>query len=280
MTHRRVIALCGLLAASGMVTSCSAETPSARGHDGNAAAALSPMCMPNAMQSCPCPGVVGVSGSQLCAADGKSFGACQGCPAPSAATGGAGASAGTGGAGGAVGAPGAGGAGGAAGSAGAAGASGEGGVGGASGAGGAAGAAGFPDSSLDVIEAEPGTSCGVGLVSLCALGTEKCCVRSLATDTCIPAADSCDCDVANCSVMEASCDGPEDCAMGQVCCGTLNSSGAGYDVFECATQCDNQGMQREACHQNMTECPGSLVCANSQLLTNLQVCIDPATIQQ
>lgn len=127
-----------------------------------------------------------------------------------------------------------------------------------------------------------GVSCGVGLPALCDLETEKCCVRSLQTDTCIAATDSCGCDLPNCTVMEAQCDGPEDCPEGQVCCGTLGGfgGGAGYERFECATSCDYAGTQRIACHQDMEDCPGNNVCSNSQLLTNLQVCIDPATIEQ
>ena len=126
----------------------------------------------------------------------------------------------------------------------------------------------------------PGTSCGVGLPSLCAQGSEKCCTRSLEADTCIATDAECTCALQGCTVMEAFCDGPEDCADGEVCCGTLAQSGAGYDSFVCATQCMSTGNQRVACHADETECPAGDICANSQLLTNVQVCIDPATIEQ
>jgi hypothetical protein len=79
--------------------------------------------------------------------------------------------------------------------------------------------------------------------------------------------------------MEAFCDGPEDCADGEVCCGTL-VGGSRYDRFVCAASCDYAGTQRIACHQDAPACPGNNECANSQLLTNVQVCIDPATIRQ
>ncbi|MGD8862376.1 MAG: hypothetical protein PVI30_20360 [Myxococcales bacterium] len=125
----------------------------------------------------------------------------------------------------------------------------------------------------------PGISCGVGLPVLCELQTQKCCARSLRTDSCIGAADSCECDLPDCTVMEAHCDGPEDCPDGQVCCGTLAGS-TGYSRFECASSCDYDGTQRIACHQDDPQCPAGRSCENSQLLTNLQVCIDPATIQQ
>jgi hypothetical protein len=98
------------------------------------------------------------------------------------------------------------------------------------------------------------------------------------TDTCIGVSEACDCPLAGCSVMTAVCDGPEDCPEGQQCCGTL--SGSSYSAFACAASCDYRGTQRIACHQGEETCPAGNVCANSQLLTNLQVCIDPATIEQ
>jgi hypothetical protein len=237
-------------------------------------------CTPNAPLACPCvgPSATPVMGTQICNATGNGYGACTGCPAhnisPTAGSGGAGGAGGSSGLGGASGAAGA-----------------MAGSGGTSGAGGAAGAAGGPpdggmqnatDGSepMPAGDVAPGVSCGVGLVTQCAQDTEKCCVRSLETDTCIPSGESCDCGLANCAVMEAFCDGPEDCGAGEVCCGTLSQSGAGYDTFECATSCQSTGNQRIACHEQDSKCSGGDICANSQLLTNVQVCIDPATIQQ
>ena len=126
--------------------------------------------------------------------------------------------------------------------------------------------------------AEPGVSCGVGLPVLCELEAEKCCVRSLETDTCIEASAMCACGKQGCTVMEARCDGPEDCPTGQVCCGTL--AGNSYHQFVCAASCMASGQQRVACHETDPKCPGNFICANSQLLTNVQVCIDPASIEQ
>jgi hypothetical protein len=141
----------------------------------------------------------------------------------------------------------------------------------------------MPDAGPSAAGAVPGTSCGVGLPALCELEQEKCCARSLQTDTCIGAAEPCTCDLPDCTTMEATCDGPEDCPDGQVCCGTFQVVGGGatYVSFACsATACDFFGSQREACHQDETECAPDLVCANSQLLTNVQVCIDAASIEQ
>ncbi len=99
-------------------------------------------------------------------------------------------------------------------------------------------------------------------------------------DTCIGVDEPCSCGLNNCAAMEAFCDGPEDCGDGEVCCGTLSQNGAGYDGFVCATSCQSSGNQRIACHEQDSKCTGGDICANSQLLTNVQVCIDPATIQQ
>jgi hypothetical protein len=131
---------------------------------------------------------------------------------------------------------------------------------------------------LPAADVEPGVSCGVGLVVQCEQDTQKCCARSLEPDTCIDASSECSCGLQGCSTLQAYCDGPEDCPDGQVCCGTL--AGNSYNEFRCAASCDSRGTQRIACHQQEPKCEGNLVCANSQLLTNVQVCIDPATIQQ
>ncbi|MBN1655711.1 MAG: hypothetical protein JXA30_18240 [Deltaproteobacteria bacterium] len=136
----------------------------------------------------------------------------------------------------------------------------------------------------DINIVAPGVSCGVGLPRLCELGAEKCCVRSLDTDTCIPLNDTCDCKYEDCYVMQAYCDGPEDCATNEVCCGTISTasySDIRYTLIECTAQCNTTaGTQYEVCHIGETECGPGRICANSQLLTNIQVCIDPASIEQ
>jgi hypothetical protein len=258
------LVLCGLLIACG-------------GDDPPASGTTQPLrCTLGEVRACPCLGQG--SGMQACNATGDGYSACMGCAAAGAG--------GAGGAGGMAGAAGGGGTGGASGGTGGT----SGGVGGAGGSsGGSGGAGGMSGGSDSVTDAgdlnpsgnvEPGTSCGVGLVVLCALDTEKCCTRSLETDTCIATAETCSCGVQGCEVMEAHCDGPEDCMNGDVCCGTLSGSGTGYDDFVCAAQCDGSGQQRVACHEQEETCPSGLTCANSQLLTNVQVCIDPRTIEQ
>lgn len=149
---------------------------------------------------------------------------------------------------------------------------------------------GFRDDALAAALSEQaaavGTRCGVGLPVPCALGTEKCCVRSLATDSCMDASAPCTCAASGCTTLEMSCDGPEDCDQGQVCCGTLQDSSSPeysleanrYTEFSCQASCDYAGSQRIACHSVDPECPVGTLCANSQLLSNVQICIDPATI--
>jgi hypothetical protein len=252
--------------------------------NGGTNANLQPLtCTPNEPRVCPCvaPSATPATGMQVCNATGNGYSACMGCPAhnvmPTAGIGGAG-GAGSGGVGGVSGAAGM-----MAGTSG-----GTSGVGGAGGAGGSAGGmidGGMQNETdgsepLPAGDVAPGVSCGVGLVTQCAQDTEKCCVRSLETDTCIPSGETCDCGLNNCQTMEAFCDGPEDCSDGEVCCGTLSQSGAGYDNFVCAASCQSTGNQRIACHEQDPKCTGGDICANSQLLTNVQVCIDPATIQQ
>lgn len=132
-----------------------------------------------------------------------------------------------------------------------------------------------------------GTQCGVGLPVTCALGTEKCCIRSLATDSCIDVDAPCTCNVSGCATLETHCDGPEDCDNGRVCCGTLQDPSSTefslqanhYREFSCQASCDYNSTQRIACHPLDPECPTGTLCENSQLLTNLRICIDPATIQ-
>jgi hypothetical protein len=142
--------------------------------------------------------------------------------------------------------------------------------------------------AIDEPTVTTGTRCGVGLPVTCALGIEKCCIRSLETDHCIAMDAPCTCEARGCTTLEAHCDGPEDCSQGQVCCGTLQDSTSPefsdqanrYMEFTCQANCDHKRTQRIACHQADPQCPVGTICANSQLLTNLQICIDPSTIGQ
>lgn len=262
MSARRFGSVALLVVAAGSLAGCADEDPGGSGPM-LVNTTVAPLgCTPATTRECPC--LHGGVGSQTCMPSGDAYGPCESCPPPPPAQtpGTAGAGAMDDGAdGGGLAMP----------DAGALDAATMGDAGGEP----DAGDAGGPE--LDPIGL--GTSCGVGLPVLCDLESEKCCARSLRTDTCIGLSESCECDLPDCTVMEARCDGPEDCPDGQVCCGTL-SGGARYERFECANSCDYAGTQRIACHQAEPECPAGNECANSQLLTNVQVCIDPATIQQ
>jgi hypothetical protein len=135
-------------------------------------------------------------------------------------------------------------------------------------------------SAFDPRTPEPGSVCGVGLPVLCQPQTQKCCTRSLSVDTCIADSEPCACDLPDCQVVEVHCDGPEDCAEGEVCCGMLEIEDGGaahYTAFSCAAQCTKQ--QNLACHEHGQLCPAGLLCADSQLIPNVQICVDPASLE-
>jgi hypothetical protein len=233
-------------------------------------------CEPGAARACPCLG--GGQGTQTCAASGLAFGQCNACPRSSVA--------------GASGSAGAAGTAGAAGAAGAIGAGAGGGVSnrdagrGGAGAGGAdagrgdaavdSGADPREAGSPDPLPAVKGIACGVGLPVLCDVASEKCCKRSLSVDTCIPVAMACECEGDDCETLEARCDGPEDCASGQLCCAGGTGRNA-YTGFTCAASCSSTS--RQTCHAD-GDCPTQLTCAISQILASVSVCTDPKSLEQ
>ncbi len=95
-----------------------------------------------------------------------------------------------------------------------------------------------------VADAVMGTPCGGGF---CDPMTQKCCVShtdaGAETRMCIPVADSC-------GGPSASCDGPEDCGAGEVCC----RAGANAS---CAASCTGVVV----CHVD-EDCSGKKCCAN------------------
>ena len=152
-------------------------------------------CVAGEMQACACLGQTAM-GVQSCNATGNGYGSCLGCPslAPSGASGSGGDTAGAGGSGGA--------------SPMTDGTLDAGKMDAATDAG-HADAALREDSAVSLpAGAEPGVSCGVGLPALCDLDTQKCCVRSLQTDSCIAVDATCDCPINGCRTMEARCDRP------------------------------------------------------------------------
>ncbi len=72
------------------------------------------------------------------------------------------------------------------------------------------------------------------------------------------------------SLSEVTCDGPEDCSGGQVCCGRYN--GGPYDRFECRTSCDTPdggnptAQWFEMCHPGQMCATSGHACRTSQFL--------------
>jgi hypothetical protein len=244
-------------------------------------------CEAGAARACPCLG--GGQGTQTCAISGRAFGPCTACPPSADASraqdvGGSDASGASGAMSAGVGGRGASGNAGS-GSAGTGGFAGGGFAGGGSaGAGnagaaidsGAAGSETREPGSPDPLPAAKGIACGVGLPVLCDVASEKCCKRSLSVDTCIPVAMACECEQDNCETLEARCDGPEDCAQGQLCCAG-GTGRAAYTGFTCAASCSSTS--RQACHA-AGDCPAQLTCAISQILASVSVCTDPRSLEQ
>ena len=128
----------------------------------------------------------------------------------------------------------------------------------------------------------PGSVCGVGLPVLCEPQRQKCCARSLSVDTCI--ADGRAVHVRVCGVRRGR--GALRRSRGlRRRRGLLRHARISRTAvprttrnFWCAAQCTKQ--QNLACHEHGQLCPSGLLCADSQLIPNVQVCIDPASLDQ
>lgn len=49
-------------------------------------------------------------------------------------------------------------------------------------------------------------------------------------------------------IVEAECDGPEDCAEGQSCCGIINGGSLAYESLGCQDTCDSANGGTRLCH--------------------------------
>lgn len=84
------------------------------------------------------------------------------------------------------------------------------------------------------------------------------------------------------AIIDVVCDGPEDCASGQQCCGRY--SGGSYDRFTCATSCDEAAaadgaIWSEICHPGQTCAIDGYLCLTSQYLPDfLYRCRDMGTV--
>lgn len=76
--------------------------------------------------------------------------------------------------------------------------------------------------------------------------------------------ESCSCAGIGCNTLEVTCDGPEDCMLGQVCCAETQLVPAGYGSVSCrpTAQCVSGVVttRRELCHPNGLLCPAPATC--------------------
>lgn len=95
-------------------------------------------------------------------------------------------------------------------------------------------------------------TCGVMNPTTCSIAAgESCCILDPGIDRCFGSGESCSCTGPSCRITVASCDGPEDCPSGQVCCGTF-SAGA-YSSIACKASC-KASSERELCHPGENAC--------------------------
>ena len=70
--------------------------------------------------------------------------------------------------------------------------------------------------------------------------------------------------------FEATCDGPEDCPPGSICCGHFNSTS--WDRIRCETSCEAGMDEYRMCSGNEDNCPDQESCRESQVLDDYTYC--------
>jgi hypothetical protein len=114
-------------------------------------------------------------------------------------------------------------------------------------------------------------SCGS---SVCPLPAQFCCQyldTATHAPTCQAPSEACT------SGTYLSCDGPEDCAGGEVCCGTIVPYGGFESIYGTVTcvaaaQCDLSKNMRVFCGNDAGACPSGLSCKPSTILSSYRVC--------
>ena len=102
-----------------------------------------------------------------------------------------------------------------------------------------------PDAAPDAPHPTPGTvDCGT---AKCMTSSQLCCVTA-AGPSCVPKNDNCALGAAR------TCDGPEDCASGRVCCVKAQAIGGYFAVCARLEDCSN-AVGSPAC-RTVSECPG------------------------
>jgi hypothetical protein len=109
----------------------------------------------------------------------------------------------------------------------------------------------------------PSVACGS---TACPVATSYCCNHPNQPDECKANGSACTFGV------EMACDGPEDCASGQVCCATLFIQGQNqsYTSTACAAACTGK-TARVVCGASGT-CPTGTTCGTSDLLPPYKDC--------
>ncbi len=96
---------------------------------------------------------------------------------------------------------------------------------------------------------------------------QNCCLLNPGQEYCTPKATPCACTGANCDATTVSCDGPEDCSGGQICCGTFSQQANAYTTLKCQSTCGGQ-WEREICKPNGTCTTSGQTCSQSSFLTS------------
>ncbi|MFO0570052.1 MAG: hypothetical protein U0263_30695 [Polyangiaceae bacterium] len=97
---------------------------------------------------------------------------------------------------------------------------------------------------------------------------QNCCLLNPGQEYCTAKATPCACAQPGCDATTVSCDGPEDCGAGQVCCGTFSQAQNAYTKLACQTTCAGQ-FEREICKPNSGKCStAGQTCSSSQFLPN------------
>ncbi|RMG99828.1 MAG: hypothetical protein D6705_02105 [Deltaproteobacteria bacterium] len=131
------------------------------------------------------------------------------------------------------------------------------------------------------VEQSPGIACGPGLV--CSQHTQSCCYAFAGGGEAL----RCDCpDTCNreaATVSEFRCDGPEDCAEGEVCCAEFDGVRT-YASCKAADACFQEGKLATAMCKDETECAPipNAVCVDSvfpEIPPNMKVCVPNLYVQ-
>jgi len=104
--------------------------------------------------------------------------------------------------------------------------------------------------------------------SLCPIdGGGACCINRIGSDKCAPPNGE-GCGDLSWGESEVTCDGPEDCAPSEICCGDIQRGQTQYDTYykslRCSSSCDTE--DAILCGERPEECPDQMTCGASNYL--------------